>query len=65
MAELFIIETSAETITDLMGKDVSWYAMIHNLLFSAVAVTKFTDNYSTGRYLMLSNPKHIKDVINK
>ena len=48
-----------------MDNDVSWEAIIHNFGFTDIAVTKFTDNYLTGRYLMVYNLAHIKYVINQ
>ena len=62
---LFIMATAAETITELMDDDRSWDAMLHNFGLLAVAVTKFTGNYSTGRDLMVSNPTQINAVINQ
>ena len=62
---MFIVGTSVETIPDLMDDDVSWNAIIHNFGFLTVAVTKFTDDYSTDRDLMVSNPTFIKKVINQ
>ena len=59
------METVAATTTDLMDDGVYWNAIPHNFGFSAVAATKFTDNYSTSRDLIISNPKQIKDTINQ
>ena len=64
-AELFIMATVAATITDLMYDNVSWNYILHNFGLLDVEVTKFTDDYSTGRELMVYNPTHIKDVINQ
>ena len=44
IAQLFIMETEAATISKLMDDDISWDAIIHNCLLSAFAVTKFTDD---------------------
>ena len=57
--------TAAANITDLMDDDLYLDAILHNFGLSAVAVTKFTDNYSTDRDLMLSNKTQIKDMINQ
>ena len=48
-----------------MDDDLSWNAIIHNFGFLTVAVTKFTDDYSTSRYLMVYNTTQIKYMINE
>ena len=48
-----------------MDDNVYWDAILHNFELSSFVVTKFTEDYSTGRDLMVSNPKHIKDMINR
>ena len=58
--ELLIMETSAATTTDLIDDDVSWNTILHNFGFSSVAAKKFTEDYSTGRDLTVSNLTHIK-----
>ena len=59
------METAAETTTEIMDYDTSWNIILHNFGFSNVAVTKFTDDYSNGRNLMVSNTTHINDEINQ
>ena len=65
ITELFVVLTAAANITDLMDDDLYLDAILHNFGLLAVAVTKFTDNYSTDRDLMLSNKTQIKDMINQ
>ena len=48
-----------------MDNDASWNAILHTFGLLNEAVTKFTDDLSTVRDLMVYNPTHIKDVINK
>ena len=53
------------TITDLMNDDASWKAILLKFGLEDVAVTKFTDDYSTIRDLIVSNPTQIKYVISQ
>ena len=64
-AELFIMATVAAAITDLMYDNVSWNYILHNFGLLDVEVTKFTDDYSTIRDLIVSNPTQIKYVISQ
>ena len=57
--------TTAATTTDLIDYDVSWDDILHNVELSYVAVTKVTEEYYTGRYIIISNLTHIKYVINQ
>ena len=59
------METAEATITNLMDDNVYWGAILHKFVLSAVAVKKFTDKYSAGRYLMVSNITQINNVINQ
>ena len=48
-----------------MNDNAYWDDKLHNFVLSAVIVTKFTDNYYTGRDLIASNTTQIKDAINQ
>ena len=59
------MEISAATITELMNSGTPWNSILHNFELSNVTATKFTDYYYTDRYLMVSKPTQITDVIYK